>query len=59
MREQRIPGETAQTRLGCRCSHIRLVCFISACILNSFGVFVHEEDADFSSVSKYILHELE
>ena len=50
------PGETAQTRLSCRCSHNRLVCFINACISNSFGDFVPEEDADFSSISKYILH---
>ena len=34
----------------------RLVCFISACISNSFGDFVPEEDTDFSSISKYILH---
>ena len=26
------PGEAAQTRLSCRCSHSRLVCFINACI---------------------------
>ena len=32
----------------------RLVCFISACISNSD--FVPEEDADFSLISKYILH---
>ena len=50
------PGETAQTRLSCRCSHDRLVCFINACISNSFCDFVPEEDADFSSISKYILH---
>ena len=50
------PGETAQTRLSCRCSHSRLVCFINACISNSFGDFVPEEDADFSSISMYILH---
>ena len=50
------PGETVQTRLSCRCSHIRLVCFINACISNSFGDFVPEEDAYFSSISKYILH---
>ena len=49
------PGETAQTRRSCRCSHNRLV-FINACISNSFGDFVPEEDADFSSISKYILH---
>ena len=49
------PGETAQTRLSCRCLHNRLVCFINACISNSFGDFV-PEDADFSSISKYILH---
>ena len=48
--------ETAQTRLSCQCSHNRLVCFINACISNSFGDFVPEEDADFSSRSKYILH---
>ena len=56
MREQRIPGETAPNRLSCQCSHNRLVRFISACILNSYGVFVHEENASFSSMSKYILH---
>ena len=50
------PGETAQTRLSCRCSHFRLFCFVNACISNSFGDFVPEEDADFSSISKYILH---
>ena len=49
------PGETAQTRLSCRYSHTRLVCFINACISNSFGDFVPEEDTDFSSISKYIL----
>ena len=47
------PGETAQTRQS---SHNRLICFISACISNGFGDFVPEEDADFSSISKYILH---
>ena len=50
------PGETAQTRLSCRCSHNRLACFINACISNSFGDYVPEEAADFSSISKYILH---
>ena len=47
------PGETAETRLSCRCSHNRLVCFINACISdsNSFGHFVPKEDADFSSIS--------
>ena len=50
------PGETAQTHPSCRCSHNRLVCFINACISNSFGNFMPEEDADFSSISEYILH---
>ena len=50
------PGETVQTRLSCRFSHNRLICFISAGISYSFGDFVPEEDADFSSISKYILH---
>ena len=50
------PGETAQTRLSCRCSHDRHVCLISACISNSFGDFMSEEDSYFSSISKFILH---
>ena len=37
VRAANILCETAQIRLSCRCSHNRLVCFIGACISNSFG----------------------
>ena len=41
---QECPGETVQTRLSCRYSHNRLICFISACISNSFGYFMPEDE---------------